>query len=298
MTQRLQEILENYLRYHRIEGSTEATVKFYAKELRLFLEDLEKIDPDCQTLTDLSPLHVLQHLGSMRERGLKPRSIRTRWQAITTWLNWCVEWGLIDASPAARIKAPKVPKTRKPFLTPEQFASLLDLCPLNTLAGARRQTMLWMMATTGIRRNEMWMLTKKDLDWDASVIRVVHGKGQKERQVPFDRQCQRAMLRYMQQRKVSLDWLWVTEERTRLGYDGIWQDLKRLADRAAVTLQDTCHIFRRTFAADAVRQNIPRPYVQAVAGWSTPQMLEFYVAAMEGEEEAIDAFKEFKPFGK
>jgi integrase/recombinase XerD len=158
--------------------------------------------------------------------------------------------------------------------------------------------MLWMLATTGIRRNEMWMLTKKDLDWDASVIRVVHGKGQKERQVPFDRQCQRAMLRYMQQRKVSLDWLWVTEERTRLGYDGIWQDLKRLADRAAVTLQDTCHIFRRTFAADAVRQNIPRPYVQAVAGWSTPQMLEFYVAAMEGEEEAIDAFKEFKPFGK
>ena len=90
MTQRLQKTLQDYLRYHRIEGSTEATVKFYAKELRLFLQDLEKIDPDCQTLTDLSSLHVLQHLGSMRERGLKPRSIRTRWQAITTWLNWCV----------------------------------------------------------------------------------------------------------------------------------------------------------------------------------------------------------------
>ncbi len=117
MSQRLPEILENYLRYHRIEGSTEATVKFYAKELRLFLQDLEKIDPDCQTLTDLSSLHVLQHLGSMRERGLKPRSIRTRWQAITTRLNWCVDWGLIDYSPAANIKAPKVPKTRKPFLT-------------------------------------------------------------------------------------------------------------------------------------------------------------------------------------
>ena len=78
MTQRLQEVLNYYLRYHRIEGSTEATIKFYAKELRLFLRDLEKIDPDCQTLTDLSSLDVLQHLGSMKERGLKPRSIRTR----------------------------------------------------------------------------------------------------------------------------------------------------------------------------------------------------------------------------
>ena len=295
MTQRLQEVLENYLRYHRIEGSTQATVKFYAKELRLFLQNLKSIDEPCEALSDLSSQHVLHHLGSMRERGLKPRSIRTRWQAITTWLNWCVEWGLIGSSPAVHIK---VPKTRKPFLTEEQFTSLINLCPLNTFAGARRQSMIWMMATTGIRRNEMRMLKKKDLDWDAPMIRVIHGKGQKERQVPFDRRCQRTMLRYIQQRGDLLDWLWITEEGTRLGYDGIWQDLNRLAERAEVTLQDTCHIFRRTFAADAVRQHIPRPYVQAVAGWSTPHMLDIYVAAMEAEKEAIDAFKEFKPFGR
>ena len=298
MTQRLRNILQDYLRYHRIEGSTEATVKFYAKELRLFLNHLEMFDPGCQTLAGLSSSHVLQHLGSMRERGLKPRSVRTRWQAITTWLNWCVEWGLIESSPAERIKAPKVPKNRKPFLTEDQFASLLELCPLNTFAGARRQSMLWMLATTGIRRNEMWMLRKADLDWDDSVIRVIHGKGQKERQIPFDRRCQRAMLGYAQLRRDALEWIWVTEEGLRLGYDGIWQDLHRLAGRAGVDLKDTCHIFRRTFAANAVKQSIPRPYVQAIAGWSTPQMLDHYVAAMEGEEEAIHAFREFKPFGK
>ena len=295
MTQGLQEVLENYLRYHRIEGSTQATVKFYAKELRPFMQDLNIIDESCEALSEMSSQYVLHHLDSMRELGLKPRSIRTRWQAITTWLNWCAEWGLIGSSPTVHIK---VPKTRKPFLTEEQFASLINLCPLNTFAGARRQSMLWMMVSTGIRRNEMWMLKKRDLDWDVSMIRVIHGKGQKERQVPFDRRCQRAMLRYIQQRGDSLDWLWVTEEGTRLGYDGIWQDLNRLAGRAEVTLQDTCHIFRRTFAANTVRQNIPRPYVQAVAGWSTPQMLDHYVAAMEAEEEAINAFKEFKPFGK
>ena len=65
--------------------------------------------------------------------------------------------------------------------------------------------MLWMMTTTGIRRNEMWILKKADLDWDASTIRVIHGKGQKERQITFDRRCQRAMLRYIQHRSDSLD---------------------------------------------------------------------------------------------
>ena len=295
MSQRLPQVLEDYLRYHRIEGSTEATVKFYAKELRLFLSDL---DPGCQAVADLNSRHVLNHLAAMRERGLKPRTVSTRRQAITTWLNWCVEWGVIEESPAAKIKAPKVPKTRKPFISEEQFSALLDLCPVNTFAGARRQAMLWMMATTGIRRREMWLLEKEDLDWDTATIRVIHGKGQKERQIPFDRRCQRAMLRYIQHRSDSLAWLWVTEEGARLGYDGIWKDLRRVADRAGVTLQDTCHIFRRTFAANAVRQKIPRPYVKAVAGWSTMQMLDQYVEAMEAEEEAIDAFREFKPFGK
>ena len=116
MSQRLPEVLENYLRYHRIEGSTEATVKFYANELRLFLRDL---DPACQILADLTRFHVLEHLATMRERGLKPRSIRTRWQAITSWLNWCVTWDLIDSSPASQIKAPKVPKVPKSPQNPQ-----------------------------------------------------------------------------------------------------------------------------------------------------------------------------------
>ena len=106
MSGRLWEAYENYLWHHRIEGHTEDTVKFYAKELRLFLQDL---DPSCKFLGELSPLHVLAHLGSMKERGRKPRTISSRWQAITTWLNWCVEYGLIESSP-------KCPRSESPFL--------------------------------------------------------------------------------------------------------------------------------------------------------------------------------------
>ena len=201
-------------------------------------------------------------------------------------------------SPALHIKAPKVPKTRKPFLSGDQFAALLDLCPVDTFLGARRQAMIWMLATTGIRRREMWSLAVEDLNWDTSMIRVVHGKGQRERQIPFDRLCQRPMLRYLQHRTDTLQCLWVTEEGSRLACDSIWQDLNRLAERAGFKLKDTCHIFRRTFAAHAVKQNIPRPYAQAIAGWSTPQMLDDYVAAMEAEDGAIEAFREFKPFGR
>ncbi len=62
-------------------------------------------------------------------------------------------------------------------------------------------------------------------------------------------------------------------------------------------IQDTCHIFRRTFVAHATRQGVTRPFVQAVAGWSAPHMLDQYVAAMEAEQGAIEAFRGFWPFG-
>ena len=103
----------------------------------------------------------------------------------------------------------------------------------------------------------MWSLTKDDLNWDRPKIRVIYGKGQKERQIPFDGRCQYPMSRYLRQCKDSLDWLWVTEAGNRIAYDSIWQDLNRAAQQAGIKLQDTCHIFRRTFAAHAVKQQIP-----------------------------------------
>ena len=78
-TDRIWETYESYLSHHLIQGHTEDTLKFYAKELRLFLRDL---DPSYELLGELTPQHVLDHLGSMKKRGLKQRTVCSRWQAI------------------------------------------------------------------------------------------------------------------------------------------------------------------------------------------------------------------------
>ena len=52
----------------------------------------------------------------------------------------------------------------------------------------------------------------------------------------------------------------------------------------------------RTWHATAVRQGIPRQYIQPIAGWSTPYMLDKYTEAMQEEEGAIEAFRNFSPF--
>ena len=245
---------------------------------------------------DVYFIDVVSHLEDMKLRGLAPASIQTRRRALHAWWSWMIYLEVVTANPVAKVKSPKVPKRRKPFLGEADFNRLLELCPLNTFIGARRASMLWIMATTGMRRRELTLLKLADLEWDLGRILVTHGKGQKDRTVPFLREAQRPLLRYVRQRSDSEAALWVTRQGRPLAYDSIGEDVTRLFRRAEIPLADAMHIFRRTFAANAVRQGVPRQYIRAVAGWADTQMLDRYTAAMEEEAEALDAFQDFRPF--
>ena len=297
MNESLSRLHTFYLQYHSIEGSTESTVKHKRIEIDQFVRFLEA-QGHSMTPGDVTLFDVLAHLEDMKLRGLAVATIHTRRRALHAWFAWMVDWEVLEVNPVTKVRSPRLPRVRKPFLNEPSFRKLLDLCPLNTRIGSRRASMLWLLSTTGMRRRELCLLEREDLDWSRGQIRVVHGKGQLERQVPFMLEAQRPLLRYLSQRTDSLGCLWVSERGTRLDYDSMGQDIQRLFQRAGVPVKDAFHIFRRTFAANAVRQGIPRQYTQAIAGWSSSQMLDRYTAAMEAEDGAIEAFRKFRPFGE
>ena len=82
-------------------------------------------------------------------------SIRARLRAVSTMFRWAEDWRSLSENPAPRTRPPKVPKIRKPFLKPVAFDSLIELCPLNTMAGPRPQAMSWFLITRRVRRREL-----------------------------------------------------------------------------------------------------------------------------------------------
>lgn len=283
-----------YLHWHSVEGHTASTINACRRRFRVFMGFLEERGRPLE-IDQVTSLDILAYLDHFKSLGRSPSTIRSRCLFIKAFFNWAVEWELIHESPAARIRPPKVPKVRKPFLAPASFRTLLGLCPLNTFLGARRQSVLWLFATTGMRLRELASLNLEDLDWKAGLIRVM-GKGQKERRVPFHKQAQLVVLRYLSQRSDDLPCLWLTEERTPLSYGAVSTDMGQLMRYAGLKVKDRCHIFRRTWAAHASRQGIPTQYTLAVAGWSTARMLDDYTRAMQEEEAAAEAFEGFSPF--
>lgn len=293
----LQGALDSYLQAKEVEGCTEMTLAHIRVQVGGFVLWMESegypVAPQ-----SLTTVHILEHLAWMKGRGLSPASVNTRYRNLRAWCNWMVKWGIIEVAPTKPMSPPKMPQRSKPFLSEQDFNSLLGLCDSSTLMGARRTAMLWLLATTGIRRNELFHLTVEDLEWDRGVIRVVYGKGQKERCVPFLPQAQAHTRHYLENfRGQEPGPLWITSHDRPLTYSGIGRDMDKLAKAAGIQMVDRCHIFRRTFAASAVRQAIPRQYVQAAAGWSTPEMMDLYTSWMQTEtSEAIKAFQKFSPY--
>lgn len=152
-------------------------------------------------------------------------------------------------------------------------------------------------ATTGARREEVAGIQVSDLDWRKNLIRLV-GKGNKVRWVHFHKEARRAVLAYLAVRKSDLPQLWLSDERRPLTVDGVSQAMGAIRQRAGVRYKDVMHIFRRTWAAESSRQQVPTQFILGQAGWESPAMLDRYTRALRDEEDASTAYTSFKPFSR
>ena len=289
-------VLDFYLDWHGVEGHSPATVRAYRQHVSAFFNDVQV------PIDQVGALQVVRHLQTLKVRGLSPFSVRSRFRHLSAFFNWATTWELIERDPMDKIKQPSVPKTRKPFMVADDFTRLLGVCPAHTFIGTRDRAMLLLAATTGMRLAELVSLSLDSLNLQTRMIRVI-GKGSKQRTVPLHLEAHRAMLKYFATRRRR--WrtdpgpaLWLTERGTPLQKWGANEMMRRLRARSGVTVKDAWHVLRRTWAAAAVRQGIPRPYIQTSAGWSTSAMIDVYTAAMLNEEAAVEAFRGFRLPGR
>lgn len=292
--------LRQYLQWHSIEGHSPRTVQGYAEKLGNLERYLQREAPEALAdLRCLTRAHIMGWLLAL-QATCQPPTIRSRYGAAKAFLNWCEDWEILPegASPMRRIKAPKVPQTRKQTPTADDLNRILALCPPATLIGARRRAMVLVLATTGMRRAELAALRREDVDLEHGLIRIRWGKGQRERRVPLHREAMRALHRYGMHRHDQDHALWVTGAGVPLGYWGVGQEIRRLMDKAGLKGEwpDLCHAWRRRFAEQSSRQGMGRWEATTVGGWSDPKMLDFYARGLAAEERAAEEYRRFDPF--
>lgn len=137
----------------------------------------------------ITPVHLMKFYANLQEDGvredgkkggLSEKTILQHHRIISSILQDAVQWQVIPANPASRVKPPKVKKKAAAFYDEEQTAALLMALENEPM---QYRVIIILAIATGLRRGELMGLQWQDVDFKENSITVrqaaqyVPGKG-------------------------------------------------------------------------------------------------------------------------
>ena len=222
-------------------------------------------------LTSWKQLEIAQlraFLADGAQRGLSPRTLRRMLAAVRAFLGYLVAEGQLDANLAELVRGPKMHRHLPRTLDPDEATALLDSCPAQ--ADNPLLTRDWAMAelfyASGMRLAELAGLDMIDMDTTERICRVVHGKGGKERLVPYGTRAADALALYWPHRaalvKSDEQAVFVSARGRRLGRRAIEQRLAALGERQGLLHRLHPHKLRHACASHLVQSGADLRSVQ------------------------------------
>lgn len=236
-----------------------------------------------------------EHLEAFMEDQLanwRPATAANRYSGIRPFFAWLVEEGEIRESPMARMRKPKLPEYAPPLLSDDELRRVLAACEGPAFADRRDAAIVRTFMSTGARLSELANLrwtpgaeTTNDVDLDLGIIRILSGKGRRERISHLGAKAVKALDRYLRVRHrhphAADPYLWLGEK-GRMTDSGVAQVLRRRGVAAGVPGLHA-HLFRHTYAHEALSAGMQEGEVMALAGWKSREMLSRYAKSAERE---------------
>ncbi len=210
------------------------------------------------------------------------------------FFSWLHRMDYIDQHPFAKIKNLRLPqKIVQPF-SQEDITKLLAAKQMTAYLGCRNRAIILLLLDTGLRLNELVSLDLEDLDASSQRLKVLHGKGNKQRVARLGARALETLLQYVRQyRGEEPGRLFLSDERGPMSRNSVRVMLERLGRRAGVA-KVYPHRFRHTFATWAIEHQAREIDVQYLLGHSTPSMVRRYSATYNSER-AAQAHERWSP---
>jgi integrase/recombinase XerC len=226
----------------------------------------------------LDNFHVRTFAAREHRDGLGPRSVQRRLSALRGFFNYLIREKVIDANPAADIRAPKAAKRLPKTLDVDQVASLLAKAPADAL-GRRDHAMLELLYSSGLRLAELAGLDVADLDLADRTVRVL-GKGSKTRVLPVGRQAIAALRAWLVERQSLVKGgegaLFVGQAGRRLGARAIQRRIGRWAEQSDIGVPVHPHLLRHSFATHLLESSRDLRGVQELLGHADISTTQVY----------------------
>ncbi len=182
-----------FLRYLRIEkGLSENTIYNYGKDLKRLTHFAYQ---SARPIHEFRAADVQQFISQLTLDGFSASTVRRIAGTIRSFYAFLVLDDYIDRSPTDILQTPPPPTHLPTVLSETQAQHLLSAPDPTTRTGCRDRAILELMYATGLRASELVSLRNKDIDLISGLV-TVHGKGSRERIIPFGKSAAHWITRY------------------------------------------------------------------------------------------------------
>lgn len=262
------------------DGLSKNTLASYRQDLKALLAFLEQQKP-AVGINQIQAEHVRAWFSEMHAYT-RPSTANRRLATLKRYCAWAIRQGKMLKDPCLEIRAAKQPQRFPKTLSEKQVEALLAAPKIETVAGMRDRAMLETLYASGLRVSELVGLKTLNLNLNEGVIRVVMGKGGKDRIVPIGQECEYWLNQYLQQARPELlqnklsDFLFLSRFGDGMTRQAFWQIVKKYAIEAEINVPLSPHVLRHAFATHLLNHGADLRVVQMLLGHSDISTTQIY----------------------
>lgn len=281
------------------DGLADATLAAYRRDLQGFAAWLAK--ERARALDAVEAGDIEAWLAWRFAQRTQPRSAARYTSALKRFYRFLLRERLIEADPTVNLDRPKLPRALPKTLTEADVEQLLAAAGDDSPAALRDRAMLETLYATGLRVSELVGLKLTTLNLNDGVLRVVAGKGNKDRLVPLGEEAVAWLRRYLGEarpawmEKKQCDAVFVTARGAGMTRQAFWHLIKRRARQAGIDKPISPHTLRHAFATHLLNHGADLRVVQMLLGHSDISTTQIYTHVARERLKALH--KEHHPRG-
>lgn len=260
------------------------TVKAYREDLEEFTQFLAD-NGGIKAWTAIDQLDVEVYLSDLYDRHYARTTIARKLSTLRSLYNFLMSNGQAKDDPFAYVQLKPHQNHLPRFFYEREMTALFAAAAANPneQLATRDSALLEVLYGTGIRVSECVNLTVPEIDFDNRIM-LIHGKGNKERYVPFGHYASDALQQYfiaartplMAQHQETHAFVFVNHRGQQLTPAGVTYLLNQIIKRSTLTTEIHPHMLRHTFATHLLNRGADLRSVQELLGHSSLSTTQIY----------------------
>lgn len=291
----------DYLTYERNVSIN--TVAAYRDDLESFLSflcnDYLVLARDQIDLRRVDHLTIRSYLAHLSRKKLSRNSTARHLSALRSFFKFLMREGAVEANPARTVATPKREKQLPAVMQTSEVALLIEQPDGSEKLGLRDRAFLELLYASGLRISELVGIDLDDIELRARLVKV-HGKGSKERIVPFGSKAEAAVRAWLAVRSefvhdadesalfVNYRGSRITARSVRRLFDGY---IRKASLRAGISP----HTMRHSFATHLLTAGADLRAIQELLGHASLSTTQKYTHLNDWQ--LIEVYKKAHPRG-